>query len=211
MSQATDYREIVAHYEACLAEHGDNHRGVDWPNAADAARRYEVMLGVVRPSDPRPVRVLDFGCGAGHLLEYVRASGRTDVAYTGLDISPAFAELCRRKFPGTDFYCTDVLRHDGVMPPTDYCLMNGVFTEKRSLSFDAMFHYMQRVLTHVFPACRYGLAFNVMSKHVDWERADLFHLPYDLLAGFLKREISRHFAFRADYGLYEYTVYVYRG
>jgi hypothetical protein len=45
---------------------------------------------------------------------------------------------------------------------------------------------------------------------VDWERDDLFHLPMDILADFLSREVSRHFAIRADYGLYEYTVHVYR-
>jgi hypothetical protein len=31
-----------------------------------------------------------------------------------------------------------------------------------------------------------------------------------MLAAFLKRRLSRHFTFRADYGLYEYTTYVYR-
>jgi hypothetical protein len=49
-----------------------------------------------------------------------------------------------------------------------------------------------------------------MSHHVDWQRDDLFHLPFDTLAAFLRTEVSRHFLFRADYGLYEYTVYVYR-
>ncbi len=54
------------------------------------------------------------------------------------------------------------------------------------------------------------MAFNVMSKHVDWEREDLFHLPFDTLAEFLKKELTRNFVFRNDYGLYEYTTYVYR-
>jgi hypothetical protein len=73
-----------------------------------------------------------------------------------------------------------------------------------------MFDYLRRLLKRVYPHARCGLAFNVMSKHVDWEREDLFHLPYDTLAAFLKREISRNFVFRADYELYEYTAYVYR-
>jgi hypothetical protein len=73
-----------------------------------------------------------------------------------------------------------------------------------------MQRYMERLLKRVFPSARVGMAFNVMSKHVDWERDDLFHVPYDLLAAFLKANLSRHFAFRADYGLYEYTTYVYR-
>ena len=62
----------------------------------------------------------------------------------------------------------------------------------------------------MYPLARRGIAFNVMSKHVDWERDDLFHLPFDVLAAFLRAEISRHYQFRADYGLYEYTAYVYR-
>jgi hypothetical protein len=54
------------------------------------------------------------------------------------------------------------------------------------------------------------MAFNVMSKHVDWERDDLFHLPFDELGRWLVSSISRNFVIRADYGLYEYTTYVYR-
>ena len=49
-----------------------------------------------------------------------------------------------------------------------------------------------------------------MSKHVDWERDDLFHLPFDDLARWLVASVSRNIVIRADYGLYEYTVYVYR-
>ena len=57
---------------------------------------------------------------------------------------------------------------------------------------------------------RIGLAFNVMTWHVDWQRDDLFHLPCDTLLAFLKAEVSRHVVLRADYGLWEYTTYVYR-
>jgi hypothetical protein len=88
--------------------------------------------------------------------------------------------------------------------------MNGVLTEKRGMTFDAMWEYSQRLLERVYPAARRGIAFNVMSKHVDWERDDLFHLPFDALAAFLRQKLSRHIRFRADYGLYEYTAYVYR-
>ena len=43
-----NYREIVTHCEKCLQRHGDNHRGVDWPNASDAQTRYRIMLEVIR-------------------------------------------------------------------------------------------------------------------------------------------------------------------
>jgi SAM-dependent methyltransferase len=210
MPQTADYSEIVTHYEACLARFGDSHRGVDWPNEIDAKTRYRVMREVIRPASETPVTLLDFGCGAGHLLEHLRAEQRSNIHYIGLDMSPKFVDLCRDKFPGTEFLCGDILQGDVEIPQVDYIVMNGVFTEKRSLQFEEMFDYFREVLRRVYPLARRGLAFNVMSKHVDWERDDLFHLPFDLLAGFLRSEISRHFQLRADYGLYEYTAYVYR-
>lgn len=201
---------IVRHYESCLERHGDSHRGVDWPRAEDVPRRYEVMLGVVRPDGPRPATLLDFGCGAAHLYEHLRATGRRDLVYSGLDLSAKFVALSRSKFPEVQFHCLDVLAPGAELPRHDYVVMNGVFTEKRSLSFDAMFDHLQRVVARVFAAASVGIAFNVMSSHVDWERAELFHLPMDVLAAFLVRDLTRNFVFRNDYGLYEYTAYVYR-
>lgn len=205
-----DYQSIIEHYEACLARHGDTHRGVDWPNAADAETRYRVMLDVIRQPDDGPIELMDFGCGAAHLNEYLRRHDRTEIRYVGVDASTRFVDLCRIKFPSTDFYCADILADDVELPEVDYIVMNGVLTEKRGLSFDEMREYMFQLLPRVFSLARMGLAFNVMSHHVDWQRDDLFHVPYDLLADFLKANLSRHFAFRADYGLYEFTTYVYR-
>jgi SAM-dependent methyltransferase len=205
------YRELVEHYEACLAAHGDTHRGVDWPNAADAATRYRVMLGLLdHPSRPADATLLDFGCGAGHLVDHLRAHGPADVRYRGADLSPRFVELCREKFPSLDFRCVDILREPEAVSPADFVVANGVFTEKRSLSWDAMWEHTRRMLVALFSRTRVGLAFNVMSWHVDWQRDDLFHLPCDTLLAFLKAEVSRHVVLRADYGLWEYTAYVYR-
>jgi hypothetical protein len=47
-----------------------------------------------------------------------------------------------------------------------------------------------------------------MSKNVDWEREDLFHVSLDLVSDFLCKNLTRNYIIRNDYGLYEYTVYV---
>ncbi|MET0624611.1 MAG: class I SAM-dependent methyltransferase [Pyrinomonadaceae bacterium] len=206
-----NYLDIVSHYESCLERHGDTHRGVDWPKREDAVTRYNVMLEVIRrEADDETVSVLDFGCGAAHLYEHMLATGVRGVAYAGLDLSEKFVELSRRKFPSNEFYCVDILDDASGVPRFDYVLMNGVFTEKRGLGFDEMLAYFERLLKEVWEKAGRGLAFNVMSKHVDWEREDLFHLPFDTLAAFLTRELTRNFVLRNDYGLYEYTAYVYR-
>lgn len=73
-----------------------------------------------------------------------------------------------------------------------------------------MFDYFTRVLKIMFAKASKGIAFNVMSKEVDWERDDLFHVPVTQLTHFVAAELSRHYVVRHDYGLYEYTTYVYR-
>jgi SAM-dependent methyltransferase len=200
----------VEHYESCLAKHGDTLLGVDWPKAQDAEIRYRVMLELVRSPRTPLVTLLDFGCGASHLYEHIVANGITGIEYTGLDLSPKFVELSRKKFPNNHYICTDILEEPDSVPASEYIVMNGVFTEKCGLTFDEMLAYFERTLTAVFARAQRGIAFNVMSKHVDWEREDLFHLPFDTLARFLIRALTRNFVIRSDYGLYEYTTYLYR-
>ncbi len=196
---------LAAHYENCFLQHGDTARGVDWPDAEGARVRYRVMAELSRDRGD----FLDFGCGAGHFLEYLQQTRTPCPGYRGLDISPIFVDLCRSKYPGVAFDCMDVMAPDAVIPSEDYVIMNGVFTEKREVPHEVFFDAMTVVLTKVFAAAKRGMAFNLMSKYVDWERDDLFHVPYDNIIRFVM-SLSRHHLIRADYGLREYTVYVYK-
>ena len=206
----SDYHALRDHYEGCLEAHGDTHLGVGWPRQVDAERRYEAMLGMVPRAEA--VSLLDLGCGAAHLVDYLRATGRDQVAYTGADISAKFVALAREKHPDLPFHVADLLAADAPDLGTyDYVVMNGIFTARNGMSFDAMWAFCQALLDRAVPLARRGLAFNVMSKHVDWERDDLFHLPYDTLAGFLHARGWRRYTLRAEDGLYDYTVYIHRG
>jgi SAM-dependent methyltransferase len=203
---------IIKHYENCLDKHGDTHLGVDWPKQEDVSKRYKVMLDIVRFAGDisKSISLLDFGCGAAHLYQYILDQHIESINYSGLDISEKFISLCKNKYPHVSFYQMDILDSKQLLPAFDYIIMNGVFTEKRELSFEEMREYFCKMLIKVFPLCNKGIAFNVMSKAVEWEREDLFHLPTDLLIDFLIKKLSRNFIIRNDYGLYEYAVYVYK-
>ena len=203
------YMNIIRHYEDCLEKHGDSHLGVDWPNKEDADKRYGVMLDLIKEKN-EPVSLLDFGCGAGHLYEYIRRNEIGGIDYSGLDISEKFIGLCKEKYPEVHFILADILTEPDAVGEYDYMIMNGVFTEKRELSYEDMLDYFKQVIKTVFSKAMKGLAFNVMSKDVDWERDDLFHLSFDELSKFLTEEVNRNFVIRNDYGLYEYTVYIYK-
>jgi SAM-dependent methyltransferase len=206
------YKLIAQHYEGCFDKHGDNHLGVDWPKKEDVSKRYRVMLDVIDFNKDKSdkVSLLDFGCGTAHLNQFIIDNGLNYIQYAGLDISPKFVAASRAKFPDNSFYCIDILKDGASLPKFDYVVMNGVFTEKRELSFDEMFSFFKMMLEKVFAITSKGIAFNTMSKAVDWERDDLFHLPADLLIDFLTKKLTRNFIIRNDYGLFEYTTYIYK-
>ena len=203
------YHAIIAHYEDCLREHGDGPRAVDWKSARDAAVRYDVMLGMVRDR-AAPATLLDFGCGLGALRGHMAGSGLSGINYTGLDASAAFAAAARERNPGVEILCLDVLSDGAALSSYDYIVMNGIFTRRHDLPVEAMDAYLRRLLPVVFRSCRVGLAFNVMSKAVDWEGDALFHPDPGALLDFISRALTRHFVVRNDYGLHETTCYLFR-
>jgi SAM-dependent methyltransferase len=201
------YLKLAEHYDKCFKEHGDTHLGVDWPKLEDTFKRYDVMLGLIK--EETSISLLDFGCGTASLNQYIEFLKIKNIKYSGLDINDGFYNTSKLKFPNNDFYCLDILKNESI-PNFDYIVCNGPFTEKRDLSQEEMMDFFTSVIKKLWNKCDKGIAFNLMSKHVDWERDDLFHVSMDELGWFLKNNLSRNFIIRNDYGLYEYTTYVYK-
>lgn len=202
------YLKIAEHYKKCFEDHGDNHLGVDWPKYEDTLTRYKVMLEII--DEKEEVSLLDFGCGAAHLYEFMlREKKEKYIKYSGLDINENFYDHCVKKYPEVDFFLKDI-NFDTEIPNFDYIVCNGTFTEKRELSYEEMFNFMSTSLKNLWSKTNKGIAFNVMSKLVDWERDDLFHVSMDEIGLFLKNNLSRNFVIRNNYKLYEYTIYVYK-
>jgi SAM-dependent methyltransferase len=203
---------LVSHYERCLDRHGATPRGVDWPNGPDLETRFATLLGLLDAAPPgsRPV-VLDLGCGPGLLLDYLRATGRLEsVEYRGIDLSPAMVTAARARWPGRDISCRDIIEDPLPELSVDFVIMNGVLTEKQTLTHEAMIDIAQALVHAAFKTARIGVAFNAMSRHVEWQRSDLFYWGFDDVSAFLRERVSRHFAFRADYGLYDFTAFIWR-
>lgn len=205
-----NYLNIKSHYEDCLFKYGDSPKGLDWPNSIDMFKRYEVMLELVKSNNYSKIKLLDFGCGTGNLLNFIQDKKILDINYVGYDISQAHINICNKKFPDGNFYCIDILKDDLKDEFFDYVIANGVFTVKNELSYEEMFNFMSQCLLKLFHISKYGIAINFMSKNVDWERSDLFHVSLDVISNHVFKNLSRNFVIRNDYGLYEFTLYVYR-
>lgn len=212
-----NYKTIIQHYEMCLDKYGDTAKGVDWTKEEQVEIRYKIMVELINyreksfSTDINTQKVLDYGCGLSHLYEYIIKKNLTYVDYSGLEISEKFFEESRKKFPNNRYIKGDILENNNILRDNyDYIIMNGVFTEKRELTYKDMFIYFEQMIERIYSYCNKGMAFNVMSKQVDWEIDYLFHVPMDDMANFLTKKISRNFIIRNDYGLYEYTVYLYK-
>lgn len=211
------YKKIAEHYNECFQKHGDSHLGVDWPNYKDTLIRHEIMLGVTKGESD--VSILDFGCGLGHFYEYLKRNDHTNfLHYAGIDINLDMVEICRKKYPGISFGHIDILldiegwRNPTIFSNYDYIVCNGVFTEKRDLTWDEMFQFMASTVKTLWERTNKGIAFNLMSTHLDYERDELFHVDLDLIGEFIREELgTRNFEIKHGYGgLYEYTVYIYK-
>lgn len=207
------YLEILRHYDACLSRFGDTPQGADWPDDADRRTRFSVMLDMVAGDSADRVSLLDFACGTGELFRQARDLRKPAISYRGIDLSELALSHAQAKFPDADFQQFDIVQataNELADLAVDYCVINGLFTVKGGLSDAEMWDFMAAVLERLWPVTRKAIAFNVMSKQVDWERGDLFHVSLDRMAEFLHRLAGRHVTFHADYGLFEYTSYVWK-
>ncbi|HVH77425.1 MAG TPA: class I SAM-dependent methyltransferase [Stellaceae bacterium] len=209
-----DVHEIAADYEDMLATRGAVLAGVGWSSAFDLALRYGTLLSRVdfrRFSRERPLRLLDLGCGPGFLLDYLASNDLLDrVDYTGVDVSEVGLAHARRRWPQQRFERRDVRDQPFDADEFDFCMICGVFSSRCGISFEAMRDLAQATLRALWPSLAMGLAFNVYSKHVDYEREDLFHWALDEVMAFCKRYLSRHVSFHLDYGLWDLSVLVSR-
>ena len=177
------------------------------PKPADLASRYAVLLSAIdfdQYSVDRQLKLLDVGCGLGLLLDYLTVNSLIDlVDYTGVDLVQPILEEAQARWPGQRFHLRDVRDEPYGNDAFDYCIVCGIFTIKSGNSYDDTVAWAESTLKAVWPSVKVGLAFNSMSKHVDWERDDLFHWPLNEIMNFCKRDLSRHVSFYLDYGLWE--------
>jgi len=197
--------EISNHYRKLLAEYGDSPQAVQYSSKDTQERRFELLAAI---GDLHQKRILDFGCGIGHLGSYLHKRG-IEFEYFGTDIVNEFITLCRKKFPKGHFDDFSSMSH----LKFDYIFVSGVFN---NLIEDNPQFY-QNTVKKLFSMCTLGLSFNMMSSYVDYKDPSLFYESPENVFGFLKREITPYVTLRNDYEVkpgvvpFDFTVYAYKG
>ncbi len=92
----------------------------------------------------------------------------------------------------------------------DYVVCNGVLTEKLDTSIMDFDAFARRTIRRMFELAERGMAFNMMTSHVNFTAPNLFYKnPLEVIA-FCTAELSTKFRLDHAYPHFDYTVYVYR-
>ena len=183
----TPQRLIQEHYRSLLAKHGDSAEAAQYSSRESQERRFRQLI---RIGDLRGMRILDFGCGSGHLATYLQADG-IDVCYTGVDIVPELLDVGRAKHPSHRFGQLADFAHERF----DYVLVSGVYNNRRGDNR----RFWQQSARELFALCDRGLAFNMMSKYVDYEATGLFYEKPEKAFAFVKKELTPYANLIHDY------------
>lgn len=196
--------EIRLHYQNLYKKHGDSSASVQYSSQETQNKRFDILTSI---GDLERKRILDFGCGLGHLGEYLRGKG-INCDYNGIDIVPEFINSCKEKFSKGIFGTLEELSCEKF----DYVLISGVFNNKMKENT----HFLQRHIKVLFEMSNLGLAFNMMSKYVDYEDPSLFYIQPEDVFKYVKEKVSPYVAIRNDYLVknnappFDFTVFIYR-
>jgi 2-polyprenyl-3-methyl-5-hydroxy-6-metoxy-1,4-benzoquinol methylase len=204
--------EMKRHYSQKFGEFGPTPRGVDWGKEEDVQLRYEKMLAVIEQGSiipGTPISLLDVGCGYGGLLRYAQQKG-LKLQYTGIDVASNMISWAKNHMPDGEFQEDDFMEHDFHERKFDFVVCNGILTQKLEISFFDMDKFAKKLLKKMFSLCNQGVAFNVMTTYVNYFSSNLYYKhPSEMLAYCLS-EISQKIRIDHSYGLYEYTLYLYK-
>ena len=196
-----DKQEIIERYTERFQRLGAGAEALGSGSEEHQAIRYRVLSEV---GDLGGQKVLDVGCGFGGFYDYCRHM-QQPMSYTGIDIVPALIEKASKLHPLAEFKEMDILNapDDWEM---DYVVSSQAFNNR--LEYGDNWELVQKVLAKCFKIARKGVAFDLMSTHVDFKEDRLYYFDPSIVLEFCK-SLTRRILLRHDYPLFEFCIYLY--
>ncbi|MFF7107629.1 class I SAM-dependent methyltransferase [Pseudomonas sichuanensis] len=191
------------HYSNLLETHGDTFEAAQYSSRASQEARFAVLASI---ADLNGAKILDFGCGTGHLATYLHQQG-IEFSYTGVDILENFFVHGRAKHPEHRFGLWEEFCHERF----DYVFVSGVFNNV----LDDNWGFFADSVKKLFDVADKGLAFNLMSSYVDYRDPGLWYVDPERVFSYVKT-ITPYLTVRNDYVVkdtqvpFEFAVYAYR-
>jgi len=194
---------VVAHYRGLYLQHGDAPQSLDWSGAITQQRRFAILTEGL---DLSGRRVLDVGCGLGHLADWLQHRG-VAAQYTGLDLTPDLLSAAAMRHPQHRFVQGSVLDASVLAGEHfDVVLSSGLFYTYP----DGGISWLRDVVTRMWAWTDDVLAFNSLSSWADRHEPGEFQAdPAEVLR--CCGALSRRLVLRHDYHDGDFTVQMWRG
>jgi SAM-dependent methyltransferase len=189
--------QLRRHYAPLVIEHGGSFRAVDWGSDLSQNKRFEVLLGC---TDFRQAKILDVGCGVGHLVTFLKKNGFKG-SYLGIDLVPEMIDKAKLLNSDFNFQVVKSLNDlDGF--ETDLVVASGLFT------FADEFR-LKDTIAKLFFLTRHALVFNSLSNWKESQHQNEFHAdPISTLQ--FCASLTKKLIFRHDYMPHDFSVYLYK-
>ena len=92
-------KKIKRLYKEAFEKFGSSEKSVFWPKG----RQEERFDALTKFINKNKFSILDFGCGLGHMLNYLNKTFRSNFEYHGVDLVDDFINQNKLMFPGVDF------------------------------------------------------------------------------------------------------------
>ena len=203
MSDFKIISSVNEYYSQKIVENGLSSNGVDWNSIESHYLRFDVLTNHIKEDS---FSVLDFGCGYGELINYLKNIKNSNFQYIGFDISSKMIEVAKIEFKGFEF-TTDL---NSISEKADYVIANGIFNVKLDTSFDEWTEYVIRTLELLDKHSKKGFSFNILTSYSDKEYMKNYLYYADPLYFFdiCKRKFSKFVNLIHNYPLYEFTILV---
>lgn len=194
---------LLKHYQGLWQTHGDTPATAQYSSRTSQEARYKILSEV---ADLNGTRVLDWGCGTGHLATWLHQRG-IHCQYTGVDIVPDLLELGRKKHPNHRFGEMS----DFASETFDWILISGVFNNR----IEDNESFFREQINILWNKCSQGMSFNLMSSWVDFEDPELWYATPEKIFAYVK-SITPFVTIRNEYLVkdvkvpFEFAVYAYR-
>lgn len=192
---------LISFYDKNLMMHGDRPEALRWTPKGQI-RRYAQLLEIADDLDG--AKILDYGCGKGDLLDYIKSRGFS-VEYTGTDINQSLINLARSKHPDGSFHVFDI--EEGPLTiDFDYVFLCGVFNNRVEGATESMANVMKLL----FDRTRIGMAVSSLSSKSPYKDFELNYIDPDWILDYAANNITPHLRLRDDCDGGDLTLYLYK-
>jgi cyclopropane fatty-acyl-phospholipid synthase-like methyltransferase len=198
-----DVSDVKRQYQEAFRLHGRSAAAVLCPKGRQELR-FAALLETCKADGSS---LLDFGCGLGHLCDYLTAA-HIDCDYLGIDIVDDFIASNKEKIPNRRFQkINDISDIEGRF---DIVLASGVFNIKYLDDDEANMTYVKDLITRLFEKADRALTIDFMTSFVDFRQDRAFHPDPSAVLEFVATKLSQRFRINHSYMPYEFCITVFK-